>query len=90
MSKTIGAFAPVRWTDEQGGEETVLFIIGNTPQEIEEADKAIFESFGGTGDIENITVIELTEQEWWDAKHGTNISKGWYVIDTADIERIIE
>jgi hypothetical protein len=85
---TIGAFAPVTWQDETGGEDTVLFIIGDTPQEIDDHDRIIFERLGDSGDIENITVIEVTSKEWWDVKHGTNINKGWYINNTSTIEPI--
>lgn len=89
-TSTIGAFAPVKWKDEEGGEDTVLFIIGDNPTEIDDHDRLIFERLGDAEDINEITVIEVTSKEWWDVKHGTNIGKGWYINDTNQIELIKE
>lgn len=85
---TIGAFAPVKYTDSEGGEDFVLFIIGEDADIVDDHDRIIFERLGDTQDIENITVIEVTPQEWWDIKHGTNISKGYYISNTHQIEPI--
>lgn len=84
---TIGAFAPVTWTDGTG-EDSVLFIIGDTPQEIEDHDRIIYERLGDTEDIEDILVLEVTSKQWWDIKHGTNISLGYYINNTQQIEPI--
>jgi hypothetical protein len=85
---TIGAFAPVKWTDGEGGQETVLFVIGDTPQDIDNHDRIIFERLGDTEDISDITVLEVTNKQWWDIKHGTNIGLGYYINDTQTIEPI--
>lgn len=87
-AQVIGAFAPVKYTDPEGGEEFVLFIIGDNHVEIDEHDKIILERFGDAEDFYDITVIEVTSKEWWDIKHGTNISKGFYIHDTDEIETI--
>lgn len=85
---TIGAFAPVKWLDEEGGEETVLFIVGDTPQEIDDNDRIIYERLGDTEDIENVTVVEVTKSNWDIARHGQNIGRGWYITNTQQIEPI--
>ena len=87
---TIGAFAPVTWTEEPKGEEVVLFVIGDTPQEIDDHDRIIYERLGDTEDIYSITVVEVTHKQWWDIKHGTNISLGYYINNTQQIEPIKE
>jgi|LakMenEpi03Aug12_release.lakeMendotaPanAssembly.Ray.scaffolds.fasta_scaffold1085284_2 hypothetical protein len=86
---TIGAFAPVTWTSESGGEDVVMFIIGDTPQEIDDHDRIIYERLGDTEDIQDILVLEVTHKQWWDIKHGTNIL-GYYINNTQEIEPIKE
>lgn len=85
---TVGALAPVKWLDERGGEDTALFVIGANESEIDTACDVIWNKFYGQSWLQTITVVEVTPKEWWDVKHGTNISKGYYINDTSSIELI--
>lgn len=88
MSNVIGAFAMVKWTADPIGEEEILFLIGDTPQELDDNDKTIWERSGDDQSLEDITVVEVTHNQWWDIKHGTNIGLGYYIIDTESINTI--
>jgi len=93
----IGAIAPVTWTNGDNNEEVVMFIIGDTPQEIDDHDNAIYQQFQNEERthidqrwLRTITVLEVTRKQWWDIKHGTNINLGYYINDTKDIELLKE
>lgn len=90
MTNVIGAIAPVNWTDSLGGDEVVMFVIGDTEEELTKTCDDLWKRFYDELFIQTITVIEVSHKEWWDVKHGTNISKGFYINDTSQIELIKE
>lgn len=87
-TKLIGAFAPVTWTDPTGGDETVIFVIGDSEAELDSNANDIHDSYHVSTDLECFTVVEVTHAQWWDVKHGTNISLGFYINDPSKIAQI--
>ena len=87
-TKAIGAWAPVTWTDERGGQETALFIFGDTEEELEQNADDIYQMLFNSTNLDDVTVIEVTHAEWWDIKHHTNINKGFYVNRSENIALI--
>lgn len=78
-TKAIGAWAPVTWTDVSGGQETALFIFGDTEEELEQNADDIYQMLFTSTNLDDVTVIEVSHHEWWDIKHCTNIGKGFYI-----------
>ena len=87
-TKLIGAFAPVTWTDEHGGDETVVFVIGDSEAELDSNANDIHMAYWVSTDLDSMTVVEVSHQQWWDIKHGTNISLGFYINDPRKIAQI--
>ena len=88
LSKTIGAFAPVTWTDPIGGQDIALFIFGDSEEELAHNASYIHGYLMDEPNLDDITVIEVTHAQWWDIKHHTNINKGFYVNREPEIKLI--
>lgn len=87
-TKAIGAWAPVTWTDERGGQEVALFIFGDGENELSRNADDIYGALFNSTNLDDVTVIEVSHHEWWDIKHCTNIGKGFYISRDENISLI--
>ncbi len=89
----VGALVTITWP-ELDIVEPAIVVLGDTEDEVIVNANGVFSQYENGNplfvdiDMDEVQVIELHRDEWFVAKIGQNIGRGWLIIDTANIKYI--